>query len=127
LEAFGNCTEEGQRRGIRMTGYQSKKAMAQERLDILNNPGPDAGARVDELEALMAEDTDTIYEHEVVTTVRITVRSLSPYLDKSAFLEDYAYLTEFSLFTESDDYPRIVATSVVDDEVEYFDKEINDE
>jgi hypothetical protein len=110
-----------------MTGYQSKKAMAQERLDILNNPGPDAGARVNELEALMAEDTDTIYEHEVVTTVRITVRSLSPYLDKAAFLEDYAYLTEFSLFTESDDYPRIVATSVVDDEVEYFDKEINDE
>ena len=92
-----------------------------------NNPGADAGARVDELDALMAEDTDTVYEHEVVTTVRITVRSLSPYLDKAAFLEDYAYLTEFSLFTESDDYPRIVATSVVDDEVEYFDKEINDE
>jgi len=110
-----------------MTGFQSKKAMAQERLDILNNPGPDAGARVDELEALMAEDTDTIYEHEVVTTVRITVRSLSPYLDKAAFLEDYAYLTDFGNFTESDDYPRVVATCVVDDEVEYFDKEIQDE
>ena len=67
---------------------------------------------------------DKVYEHEVVTTVRITVRSLSPYLDKSKFLEDYAYLTEFSNFTEGDDYPRVVATSVVDDEVEYMDKEI---
>jgi hypothetical protein len=26
---------------------------------------------------------DKVYEHEVVTTVRITVRSLSPYLDKA--------------------------------------------
>lgn len=110
-----------------MTGYQSKKAMAQERLDILNNPSAGAGARIDELEALMAEDTDTVYEHEVVTTVRITVRSLSPYLDKTAFLEDYAYLTDFGNFTESDDYPRVVATCVVEDEVEYFDKELNDE
>jgi hypothetical protein len=109
-----------------MAGYQSKKAMAQERLDILNSPEPD-GARIEELEALMEEDTDTVYEHEVVTTVRITVRSLSPYLDKAAFLEDYAYLTDFGNFTESDDYPRVVATSVVDDEVEYFDKELVDE
>ena len=109
-----------------MTGYQSKKAMAQERLDILNSPEPD-GARVEALEALMEEDTDTIYEHEVVTTVRITVRSLNPYLDKAAFLEDYAYLTEFSNLLGGDDYPRVVATSVVDDEVEYFDKELNDE
>jgi hypothetical protein len=67
---------------------------------------------------------DKVYEHEVVTTVRITVRSLSPYLDKAAFLEDYAYLTDFGNFTESDDYPRVVATTVVDDEVEYMDKEI---
>jgi len=109
-----------------MTGYQSKKAMAQERLDILNSPEPD-GARVEALEALMEEDTDTVYEHEVVTTVRITVRSLSPYLDKAAFLEDYAYLTEFSNLLNGDDYPRVVATSVVDDEVEYFDKELVDE
>ena len=70
---------------------------------------------------------DKVYEHEVVTTVRITVRSLEPYLDKAKFLEDYAYLTDFGNFTESDDYPRVVATSVVDDDVEYFDKELVDE
>ena len=70
---------------------------------------------------------DRVYEHEVVTTVRITVRSLEPYLDKSKFLEDYAYLTDFGNFTESDDYPRVVATTVVEDDVEYFDKELVDE
>lgn len=70
---------------------------------------------------------DRVYEHEVVTTVRITVRSLEPYLDKTKFLEEYAYLTEFSLFTESDDYPRIVATTVIEDEIEYMDKELVDE
>jgi hypothetical protein len=70
---------------------------------------------------------DKIYEHEVVTTVLIKVRSLSPYLDKTAFLEDYAYLTDFGNFTESDDYPRVVATTVVDDAIEYFDKELVDE
>ena len=70
---------------------------------------------------------DKVYEHEVVTTVRITVRSLSPYLDKAAFLEDYAYLTDFGNFTESDDYPRVVATTVIEDEIEYMDKEIADE
>jgi hypothetical protein len=70
---------------------------------------------------------DKVYEHEVVTTVRITVRSLSPYLDKAAFLEDYAYLTEFSNLLGGDDYPRVVSTSVVEDEVEYFDKELVDE
>lgn len=68
-----------------------------------------------------------VYEHEVVTTVRITVRSLEPYFNKAKFLEDYSNLTEFSSFTESDDYPRVVATSVIEDEVEYMDKEINDE
>lgn len=109
-----------------MTGFQSKKAMAQERLAILNSSEID-GARIDELEALMEEDTDTVYEHEVVTTVRITVRSLSPYLDKTAFLEDYAYLTDFSNLLDGEDYPRVVATSVVTDDVEYFDKELNDE
>jgi hypothetical protein len=70
---------------------------------------------------------DKIYEHEVVTTVLIKVRSLSPYLDKTAFLEDYAYLTDFGNFTESDDYPRVVATCVVDDQIEYMDREIADE
>lgn len=72
-------------------------------------------------------DEDMIYEHEVVTTVRITVRSLEPYLDKAKFLEDYAYLTDFSDYLDSDDYPRVVATSVVSDEVEYMNKEMEDE
>ena len=72
-------------------------------------------------------DEDMIYEHEVVTTVRITVRSLEPYLDKAKFLEDYAYLTDFSNYLDSDDYPRVVATSVVSDEVEYMNKEMEDE
>jgi hypothetical protein len=70
---------------------------------------------------------DKVYEHEVVTTVLIKVRSLSPYLDKTAFLEDYAYLTDFGNFTESDDYPRVVSTCVVDDQIEYMDREIADE
>jgi hypothetical protein len=70
---------------------------------------------------------DMIYEHEVVTTVRITVRSLEPYLDKAKFLEDYAYLTDFSDYLDSDDYPRVVATSVVSDDVEYMNKEMEDE
>ena len=69
---------------------------------------------------------DMIYEHEVVTTVRITVRSLEPYLDKAKFLEDYAYLTDFSDYLDSDDYPRVVATSVVSDDVEYMNKEMQD-
>ena len=69
---------------------------------------------------------DKIYEHEVLTTVRITVRSLDPYLDKAKFLEDYSWMTDFSTLLESDDYPRVVATSVVDDYVEYMDKEIDD-
>ena len=69
---------------------------------------------------------DMIYEHEVVTTVRITVRSLEPYLDKAKFLEDYAYLTDFSNYLDSDDYPRVVATSVVSDDVEYMNKEMED-
>jgi len=71
-------------------------------------------------------DEDVIYEHEVVTTVRITVRSLEPYLDKAKFLEDYAYLTDFSNYLDSDDYPRVVATSVVSDDVEYMNKEMQD-
>jgi hypothetical protein len=70
---------------------------------------------------------DKVYEHEVVTTVRITVRSLDPYLDKSKFLEDYSYLTDFSNFSLGDDYPRVVATTVITDDIEYMDKEINDE
>ena len=69
---------------------------------------------------------DIIYEHEVVTTVRITVRSLEPYLDKAKFLEDYAYLSDFSDYLDSDDYPLVVATSVVSDDVEYMDKEMQD-
>lgn len=70
---------------------------------------------------------DKVYEHEVVTTIRIKVRSLDPYLDKAAFLEEYAELTDFSNFLDSDDYPRVVSTSVIEDEVEYMDKELIDE
>jgi hypothetical protein len=70
---------------------------------------------------------DKVYEHEVVTTVRFTVRSLEPYMDKQKFLEEFAYLTDMSQFTEGDDYPRVVATSVIEDQLEYMDKEINDE
>lgn len=70
---------------------------------------------------------DKVYEHEVVTTVRITVRSLEPYLDKEEFLEDYAYATDFTRFLENDDYPRVVTTSVIEDEVLYINREIDDE
>lgn len=70
---------------------------------------------------------DKIYEHEVVTTVRITVRSTEPYLDESKFLEDFSYLTDFSNFLECDDYPRVVATSVVEDDVEFLNKEVDED
>ena len=112
-----------------MTGFQSKRAMAQERLAILESPSPGVSdmIRVEQLEQQMNDMTDVVYEHEVVTTVRITVRSLEPMLSKERFLEDYAYLTDFSNMMQSEDYPRIVATSVIDDSIEYFDKEINNE
>jgi hypothetical protein len=70
---------------------------------------------------------DKVYEHEVITIVRVTVRSLEPYLDKAAFLEDYAYLTDFGNFTEGDDYPRVISTTVIDDDIEYINKELVDE
>lgn len=70
---------------------------------------------------------DKVYEHEVVTTVRITVRSLEPYLDESKFLEDFSYLTDFSNFLEGNDYPRVVGTSVVEDDVEYLNKEVDED
>lgn len=112
-----------------MTGYQTKKAMAEERLAILESPSPGVSdmIRVEQLEREMNDMTDVVYEHEVVTTVRITVRSLEPMLSKERFLEDYAYLTDFSHLLGGEDYPRVVQTSVIDDQVEYFDKEINDE
>jgi hypothetical protein len=112
-----------------MTGYQTKKAMAEERLAILESPSPGVSdmIRVEQLEQQMNEMTDIVYEHEVVTTVRITVRSLEPMLSKERFLEEYAYLTDFSHLLGGEDYPRVVLTSVIDDQVEYFDKEINDE
>lgn len=69
---------------------------------------------------------DKVYEHEVITTVRVTVRSLNPYLNERNFLEEYAWMTDFSDFLKSDDYPRIVATSVVEDDVEYLNKEVDD-
>ena len=109
-----------------MTGYQTKLVMAQERLAILESPSPGVSdiIRVEQLEQQMNDMTDVVYEHEVVTTVRITVRSLEPMLSKERFLEDYAYLTDFGRMIEGEDYPRIVATSVIDDSIEYFDKEI---
>jgi len=112
-----------------MTGYKTKLAMAEERLAILESPSPGVSdmIRVEQLEKQMNEMTDIVYEHEVVTTVRITVRSLEPMLSKERFLEDYAYLTDFSHLLGGEDYPRVVQTSVIDDQVEYFDKEINDE
>jgi len=112
-----------------MTGYQTKKTMAQERLAILESPSPGVSdmIRVEQLEQQMNDMTDTVYEHEVVTTIRITVRSLEPMLSKERFLEDYAYLTDFRLLLGGDDYPRVVETSVIDDQIEYFDKEINNE
>jgi hypothetical protein len=69
---------------------------------------------------------DKIYEHEVITKVRITVRSLNPYLDKAKFLEDYAWLTDFSILLENSDYPRVVATTVEEDDIQFMDKEIDD-
>lgn len=69
---------------------------------------------------------DKVYEHEVVTTVRVTVRSLNPYLNESKFLEEYAWMTDFSDFLQSDDYPRVVATTVVEDDVEYLNREVDD-
>ena len=109
-----------------MTGFQTKRAMAQERLAILESPSPGVSdiIRVEQLEQQMNDMTDVVYEHEVVTTVRITVRSLEPMLSKERFLEDYAYLTDFSSFVGGDNFPCVIATSVVDDQVEYFDKEI---
>jgi hypothetical protein len=112
-----------------MTGYQTKRSMAQERLAILESPSPGVSdmIRVEQLEREMADMTDVVYEHEVVTTVRITVRSLEPMLSKERFLEDYAYLTDFSVLLGGEDYPRIVQTSVINDEIEYFDKELYNE
>jgi len=111
-----------------MTGYQTKKAMAQERLAILESPSPGVAdiIRVEQIEKEMADMTDVVYEHEVITTVRITVRSLDPMLNKERFLEDYNYLTDFSVLLGGEDYPRVVQTSVISDEIEYLDKEIQD-
>jgi hypothetical protein len=113
-----------------MTGFQSKRAMAQERQALLESPslGVSDYVKIEQLEQAMEDMDDEIYEHEVVTTVRITVRSTRPYLNKEALLEEYSQLTDFSdLLDRFEGFPRVVATSVVSDEVEYFDKEINDE
>jgi len=69
---------------------------------------------------------EKVYEHEVITTVRITVRSLDPMLNKERFLEDYNYLTDFSVLLGGEDYPRVVQTFVISDEIEYIDREIQD-
>jgi hypothetical protein len=110
---------------------KTKAELARERLDILNSDNIEDRDldRVEELEQLMDEITEEVYEHEVVTTIRVTVRSLSPYLDKAAFLEDYAYITDMGdalIHNQGDDYPRVVEVSVIDDEVEFFDKQVED-
>ena len=70
---------------------------------------------------------DKIYEHEVITTVRFTFHSLEPYDgDKKQLAEDMAWLTDFSDLIKGDDYPRVVATSVIDDLIISMDKEIDD-
>ena len=70
---------------------------------------------------------DKIYEHEVITTVRLTFRSLEPYgEDKKQFGEDLAWLTDFSDLIKGDDYPRLVATTVIADDIQFMDKEIDD-
>ena len=109
---------------------KTKLQLAQERQALFESPslGVNDYIRIDQLEKEIEESEDpTIYEHEVITTVRITVRSLSPYLKKEQFLEEYAYLTEFSNLIQGDDYPRVVATEVIGDDIEYMDKEIKDE
>jgi hypothetical protein len=69
---------------------------------------------------------DKIYEHEIVTTVRFTFRSLVPYEDKAKLLEDFAWNTDFADFMRGDEYPRIVATTVVEDQVQSMNKEMED-
>ena len=97
-----------------------------ERLQALKESPSRSVADEVEISKLEGELEGIVYEHEVVTTVRFTVRSLEPYLDKQAFLEDFAYLTEFAELVGADDYPRIVTTSVIEDEVEYMDREVED-
>jgi hypothetical protein len=114
-----------------MTGYRSKKEMAQERQALFESPslGVNDYVRIEQLEkAIEDSDDPTLYEHEVVTTVRITFRSHTPYIKKDQLLEEYAYLTDFSdLLDKFDGFPRVVATSVITDQIEYMDKEIQDE
>ena len=112
-----------------MTGFQSKKTMAEARLAILESPSHSVNdlIRLEQLEQALDEPSDEVYEHEVVTTIRFKVRSTSPYLSKEAFLEEFAYLTDFRDLLKGDDYPRLVAWEVENDDVVYFDKEIGNE
>jgi len=111
-----------------MTGFQSKRDMAQARLAILESPSHSVGdlVRLEQLEQALNEPSDELYEHEVVTTVRFKVRSTSPYLSKEAFLEEFSYLTDFRDLLVSDDYPQLVGWEVENDDVVYFDKEIKE-
>jgi predicted hydrocarbon binding protein len=73
---------------------------------------------------------ETVYEHEIVTTLRIKFRSLDKYPDKGAMLTNYACLTEWGdllIYNQPDDYPRIVEVSCADDEVQFFNQEEIDE
>ena len=71
-------------------------------------------------------DEDLMYEHEIVTTIRVKFRSFEQYPDKAKMLEEYSYLTDFGdalIYNQGDDYPRVVEVSVVEDQVEFFNKE----
>ena len=74
-------------------------------------------------------DDDIMYEHEIVTTIRVKFRTLNKCIDKQGMLEEYAYLTDFGdalIHNQGDDYPRVVEVSVVSDDVESFNKENED-
>ena len=74
-------------------------------------------------------DDDIMYEHEIVTTIRVKFRTLNKCIDKQGMLEEYAYLTDFGdalIHNQGDDYPRVVEVSVIDDQVVSFNKEYVD-
>ena len=73
------------------------------------------------------DDSEKVYEHTILTTVRITFRSLSPYPDTDQMMSDYDDLTDFCQLTQNDDYPRIVSTQVISDDITGFNIELVDD
>ena len=74
-------------------------------------------------------EDDILYEHEIVTTIRVKFRSLEKYEDKQAMLQEYAYITDFGealIHNQGDDYPRVIEVSVIDDQIEFFNQEYVD-